>query len=67
MVPRYEGGTEVVVMGCRGLKDVRRYISGWFRNEEASHVLLDLSGADLCLRALSTEKTCATRDVSTRK
>lgn len=67
MVPRYGGGTEVVVMGCRGLKDVRRYISGWFRKEKASHVLLNLSGRDLCLSSLSTEKTCATRDVSTRK
>jgi hypothetical protein len=67
MVPRYGGGTDVVVMGRRGLKDVRRYISGWFRKEEASHVLLEFSGRDLCPSSLSTDKTCETRNVLTEK
>ena len=60
----------MVVMGRSGLKDVCKCISGWFRKlrkQRASHGLLDLSGRDLCLSWLSTEKACETRGVSTKK
>jgi len=47
----------VVVMGCEGLKDVRKDFSDRTRRKKVlSHILLYLSGRGLCSSSLSTKK-----------